>query len=342
MRVAVIHGGISTEYDVSVASGQGIVEGLTTAGHDVVPMLIDPDGEWHLPQGSGRLDAVRELLRCDVAVPALHGVQGEDGTVQGLLEMLGVPYVGSGVRASAVCLDKHLTKLVAAQAGVPVAAGLVLSREQVAQALATPRGLTDLVLDLAHAGVHFPVFVKPVHGGSSIGVSRVEHREGLALALLAAGEDSVLLECEVRGLEVDVPVLEQADGSLRCGPALLVDSDPDEPFFTAAAKYTSTQTRFTVPAPLAPSLTRELERLALTAAAALEVRGLARVDFLVTPDGPVLNEVNTFPGFTEQSQFPCMWAAAGMPYADLVDTLVTVAAATRAPRASRLVKAAHP
>jgi D-alanine-D-alanine ligase len=331
MRVAVIHGGTSCEHDVSVGSGQGIADGLRRAGHEVVPVLVDRAGEWHTPAGSGRLTAVETLLGCDVAVPALHGVLGEDGTVQGFLEVLGVPYVGSPVAASAVCLDKQLTKLVVAAAGLPVAPGLCVPAERALAATRSTTELERLVTDLADAGLHGPLFVKPVHGGSSMGVTRVGSVlaealwEALATAL-GTGTDAVLIEAEVAGLEVDVPVLELPDGQVRCGPALLVDSDPSEPFFTEAAKYASAATRFTVPAPLSSELARRLERHAITAYQVLGCRGLARVDFLVGMDGPVLGEVNTFPGFTSASQFPRMWAAAGMTYPDLVDVLVRTAA----------------
>jgi D-alanine-D-alanine ligase len=325
MRVGVIHGGVSTEYDVSVASGQGVVEALRRLGHDPVALLIDREGQWHAPSGTGRAEALTTLLTCDVVVPALHGVQGEDGTVQGLLEMLGLPYVGSGVRASAVCLDKDLTKAVVSRAGVPVAPGLTVDRDRATRAIHSERDRSALLLELSHAGIHLPLFVKPVHGGSSIGVSRVSDRAALATALAAAGDDTVLVEAEVVGLEVDVPVLELPDGTLHCGPSLLIESDPGEPFFNEAAKYASDATHFTIPAPVPATTTRALEQLALAAFRVLGCRGLARVDFFVTEAGPVLNEVNTFPGFTAHSQFPRMWATSGLRYDDLVETLVGTA-----------------
>ncbi len=344
MRVAVIHGGTSSEHDVSVASGDGIADGLRRAGHDVVRVLVDRAGEWHTPTGSGRLAAVETLLGCEVAVPALHGVLGEDGTVQGFLEILGVPYVGSPVAASAVCLDKQLTKLVVAAAGLPGAPALLVPAARAMAGTRSASALARLVADLAKADLDGPLFVKPVHGGSSVGVTRVDRLSpdadlspalaaGCATAIaaalataLAAGTDDVLIEAEVAGIEVDVPVLELPDGQVRCGPSLLVESDPAEPFFTEAAKYASAATRFTVPAPLTPELAERLDQLATAAYRVLGCRGLARVDFLVGRDGPVLNEVNTFPGFTPMSQFPRMWAAAGLTYPDLVDLLVRTAA----------------
>ena len=332
MRIGVIHGGTSTEHDVSIASGHGVISALERRGHDVVPILIDRAGEWHTCAAAGRVPALTALLTCDVVVPALHGERGEDGTVQGLLDVLGLPYVGSGVAASAVCLDKSLTKLVAARAGVPVAPGLTLDRARARACIESERERTALLLELAHAGTHLPVFVKPVHGGSSIGVRRVTDRAQLAPAVEAAGDDAVLVEAEVVGLEVDVPVLELPDGELRCGPSLLVDADPEEPFFTEAAKYSSAATHFTIPAPLSPAMTARLEELALATFRALGCHGLARVDFFVTSSGPVFNEINTFPGFTPHSQFPRMWAAAGIAYDRLVEQLVETAAATHPAR----------
>ncbi|GAA6524324.1 D-alanine--D-alanine ligase family protein [Intrasporangium sp. DVR] len=329
MRVAVIHGGTSTEHEVSLAGARCIIEALEQLGHEPLPILIDRTGEWHSPGATGRAAVITALLTCDVVVPALHGVHGEDGTVQGLLEMLGLPYVGSGVRASALCLDKELTKAVVGRAGVPVAAGLRVDAPRVQQSIASKVDRGALLRELAHAGVRFPVFVKPVQGGSSIGVSRVPDPDSLRAALeaarAAAAGGAILIEPEVVGLEVDVPVLEQPDGSLRCGPTLLIDSDPREPFFNETAKYASAVTGFTIPAPLAPETTRALEELALAAFRALGCRGLARVDFFVTDTGPVLNEVNTFPGFTEHSQFPRMWATAGLSYQRLVATILATA-----------------
>ena len=203
MRVAVIHGGTSTEHDVSVASGQGVLAALHRLGHDPIPILVDRAGEWHTPTERGRTHAIATLLTCDVVVPALHGAGGEDGTVQGLLELLGLPYIGSGVRASAVCLDKGLTKALVERAGVAVAPGIAVGRTRVAAAVTSERERSALLLELSHAGVHLPMFVKPAHGGSSIGVTRVTDRAGLRDALVVAGDDAVLVESEVVGLEVD-------------------------------------------------------------------------------------------------------------------------------------------
>lgn len=321
LRISVIHGGTSTEHDVSLASGRGIVEALLGRGLDVAPIVIGRDGSWTGPDGAGRMACIATLLASDVAIPALHGEGGEDGTIQGLLDTLGVPYVGSGVRASAVCLDKNLTKLVLERAGLATAPGVLVPRAE-----ATVMSARALVRLLDNAGVEGPWFVKPHTGGSSIGVSRVESTTGLAPAVqVAAALGDVLIERELVGREIDVPVLQLPSGELRVGPSLQIHSDPHEPFFSEAAKYSSGLTHFVTPAPLSDNETRRLDGAARLAFQALGCAGLARVDFFLTDDGPVVNEVNTFPGFTPASQFPRMWAAAGLSYPLLVETLVATA-----------------
>lgn len=322
LGVAVIRGGTSTEHDVSLASGDGIAGAVRSLGHEVVDVVIDRDGTWRAGEAVGLPAVMGVLTQVDVVVPALHGSGGEDGTVQGLLDCIDVPYVGSGVLSSATCLDKARTKLVLAEAGLSVAAGVVVRRVD---------GVAAAARRLSSAGLAGPLFVKPLRGGSSIGVGLVTAGAELAAALTAAFEsdDAALVETQVVGREVDVAVLEQPDGSVVCGPPLEIHADPGEPFFTERAKYGAPGTRFVIPAPLDAATTRALEEAAVTAFAALGCAGLARVDTFVTPRGIVVNEVNTMPGFTAHSQFPQMWAAAGMSYPELVATLLSTALTRR-------------
>ena len=327
MKVGVIGGGVSTEHEVSLASASGISAGLRESGHQVSGLMIDPSGRWHRVGASAPLPwpaVVRELAACDVIVPALHGLGGEDGTIQGLLECLGVAYVGSGVTASAICMDKELTKLSLGAAGLRSAPGMRCTPSQRPR---TPSQAQALLAELGSG----PWFVKPMTGGSSIGVTKIERADQLSVALDTALADSssALIEAAITGPEVDVAVLQLPDGTLRCAPPLLIHPDPGRPFFDVDAKYRSGATEFVIPAPIGIELTQTLQRLAQRAFLALGCRGLARVDFFLSPDGPVLNEVNTFPGFTPASQFPKMWAATGMSYAELVDLLVTAAASER-------------
>jgi D-alanine-D-alanine ligase len=320
-RVVVISGGPGPEHDVSLAGGRAIARSLRATGYAITTAVIGRDGSWRTGRVPGLAAAVAELTRADVAVPALHGPWGEDGGVQGFLETLGVPYVGSGVLASATCMDKARTKVVLAAAGIAVAPGRVV-REPLTRA-----AMAELARELG-----LPLFVKPVCAGSSYGVSRVMRAADLpeAIALAARFGRQVLVERALHGPEVDIGVLELPGGELWASPPLAIDADPGEPFFTTRAKYASDRTRFVIPAPIAPEAAEALRRLALDAIAALGCAGLARVDCFIDPDlGPVVNEVNTFPGFTERSQFPTMWQAAGIAFADLVRTLVDTALAER-------------
>lgn len=320
-RVVVVSGGQGPEHDVSLAGGRAIARSLRASGCTVTTAIVGRDGSWRTGRATGLAAAIAELAHADVAVPALHGPWGEDGGAQGLFETLGIPYVGSGVLASATCMDKARTKLVLAVAGIAVAPGRVV-REPLARA-----EMAGLVRELG-----LPLFVKPVCSGSSYGVSRVTRAADLpdAVALAARYGGRVLVERALRGSEVDIGVLELPGGEVRASPPLSIVADPGEPFFTTRAKYTSDRTRFLVPAPISPEAAEALRRLALDAFAALGCAGLARVDTFLDPElGPVINEVNTFPGFTERSQFPTMWRAAGIAFPDLVRTLVDTVLAHR-------------
>ena len=321
--MAVISGGPGAEHEVSLRSGQAITDALLERGVSVTRCIVARDGTWRTGSTLGLGHAVATLGRADVVIPALHGPWGEDGTLQGFLATIGVPFVGSGVLASATCMDKQRTKLVLAAARIPVAAGRVIDAPPTA----------ELARELV-ATLGLPLFVKPVVGGSSYGVSRVTTVAGLVPAVVnALGYcDSVLVEQELRGREIDLGVLERVDGSLDISPSLEIVSDPLEPFFSTRAKYASEQTRFLVPAPVADDLQLTLHDLAQRAFVALGCAGLARVDCIVDEiRGPVVNEVNTFPGFTERSQFPLVWGAAGLAFPDLVGALIETALARSAP-----------
>ncbi|GAB2748148.1 D-alanine--D-alanine ligase family protein [Kitasatospora kifunensis] len=342
IRVVVLFGGRSGEHDVSCASAAGIITHLDRARYAVWPVRITTAGEWvpgpeDLPTGLygpddlkrllpgrstpgwvGLADALPILATADVVVPALHGPYGEDGTLQGLLETLGVPYVGNGVFASAAGMDKDITKRLLASAGLPVAASVLL-HGPAGQLPAPEREWLGL-----------PAFVKPARAGSSLGVTRVERWAELDAALAGARtfDSKVLVEEAVLGREVDVAVLEHPDGRLEVGPALEIRVGGGQPFFDYAAKYQDQETRFEIPARLPEPVSERLREMAVEVFEALGCSGLLRIDFLLR-DGtdPVVNEVNTFPGFTAASQYPRIWAEAGLPYAELLDVLIATALA---------------
>jgi len=287
------------------------------AGVPVTPPHGPPDADVATVGAPGAA-----LGRVDVVLPLLHGSFGEDGTVQGLLEMAGVRYVGSGVLASALAMDKVMTKTVLAAAGLPVGHWEPLTPAETAVG---PPGLEERV-----AGLGFPLFVKPARAGSSFGVSRVRRPEELAAAVAAAaGHDpKVIVEAAVTGREIECGVLSGLDGGPPevsvCGEIVL---DPSRDHYDFDAKYLSDATRLVVPAVLDPAVADAARALAGRAFTALGCEGLARVDLFLRPDGElVVNEVNTMPGFTPTSMFPLVWAASGLAYPDLVTRLVQTAA----------------
>jgi D-alanine-D-alanine ligase len=307
-RVAVIGGGTASEHDVSCSSAAGIATALAASGWEPLLLTIRRDGSWECADGAplSFAAAVDLLSACVAAVPTVHGPVGEDGTLAALCELARVPFVGSGVRAGALAMDKWATKLVAEAVGVRTTPGVLLGPA-----------------DASAYSFVGPVVVKPVTAGSSHGVTLVRTREELQPALTAAFalDDRVLVEDHVVGREIDVAVLGHGSGrgAERCvAPALEIFVDG---IFDTGAKYDSAPD-FLVPARLTRGERRALERDALRMYDALGCSGVARVDFFLTSDGPVLNEVNTAPGFTEHSQVPRMFAAAGVSYAELVDRLV--------------------
>jgi D-alanine-D-alanine ligase len=305
IRVAVIGGGKSSEHEVSLASASAVAAALDPTLFEVVSLTLERDQHWS--DGPGRfltlVEAVQVLAGCDVAFPLLHGQHGEDGTIAALLELANIPYVGSGVGAGALAMDKWVTKLVAEALGIMVAPAVLL----------TPATAAGYVWD-------HPVVVKPVNGGSSHGVALARSGPELHRALATAFtlDDRVLVEDLVSGREIDMPVLRTAAGHIRIGPAVEIVTDG---LFDTTAKYGGAGD-FLIPAPLAAADRDALRLAAERMFAALGCRGVARVDFFLTEAGLVLNEVNTAPGFTTGSQVPLSFAADGLNLAELVEALI--------------------
>ena len=356
-RVAVVFGGRSTEHAISCVSAGSVLRAIDRDRYDVVPVGITPEGRWvlapddadalaiageRLPQvdPAGRTlalpgDPTRKSLvvldvsevpgdlgRVDVVFPLLHGPHGEDGTIQGLLELAGVPYVGSGVLASAAAMDKEYMKLLLAARGLPVGAWVIVSRRQ----WDTDRvRVEERVRDLG-----LPVFVKPARGGSSIGITKVDDWDLLpeALAAAFASDPKAIIEAAVPGREVECGVLEAAQpgGPAEASLPAEVRVTGGQTFYDFEAKYLDGATEFDVPADLPAEVTSLVRSTAIEAFHALGCEGLARVDFFVQGDGTlVVNEVNTMPGFTPASMFPRMWAATGVDYPALVDRMLQTA-----------------
>ena len=311
ISVAVIGGGQNSEHTVSLASAASVVGALNPSLYLVTALTIDRDGEWRDASGTalGVGGAIRILRSCDVVIPMIHGRGGEDGTMAALCEIVGVPYVGSGVEAGAIGMNKHLTKMMAESLGIRTAPAMLLDRAAAA----------------AHS-FRGPVVIKPNSGGSSVGVTLVTNADDLTAALdeAFAGDDRVLVEDVITGREVDIAVVRRADGRLLLSPALEIEVDG---LFDEQAKYGGGAV-FRIPAALDPLTRVALERSAERLYDELGCSGVARFDFFVTVDGLVLNEVNTTPGFTAQSQVPRMFANAGIPYEELLDMLIADALAS--------------
>lgn len=318
-RVAVLSGGRSSEHEISLASGAAIRAGLAGAGHEVLDVRIGRDGRWTLDGRPVTLAPGEGLLGADAVFPALHGPFGEDGTVQGLLECLDVPYVGAGVCASAMCLDKVRFKELMAHHGVPQVDFRGL-RE--AGYRADPAGaLAGL------AGLGRPVFVKPSRLGSSVGIVRVSGDEDELSAALEdafAHDPLVIVEAAAGGLEVECSVLGHDDPQTSEPGEIVVHGSTSGGWYDYAAKYTPGGMELIVPARISASARERVHELAVIAFVTAGVSGLARADFFVDGEDVLLNELNTMPGFTETSVYAALWSASGLPFADLLERLVAL------------------
>lgn len=355
VRVAVVYGGRSSEHAISCVSAGSILRNLDPQRFDVVPVGITPQGAWMLTDArpdtlaitDGRLPEVtaasgtelalaadpgrggqllslgrgagETLAAVDVVFPVLHGPYGEDGTIQGLLELAGVPYVGAGVLASAVGMDKEFTKKLLGASALPIGDYEVL------------RPRHDTLTFEARERLGLPVFVKPARGGSSIGVSRVTAWDQLPQAIDQARrhDPKVIVEAAVPGRELECGVLEFPDGRVEASALGEIRvagvRGREDGFYDFATKYLEDAAELDVPAKVDDDVAEAVRALSIQAFNAIDCQGLARVDFFLTDDGPVINEINTMPGFTTISMFPRMWAASGVDYPTLLATMVQTA-----------------
>jgi D-alanine-D-alanine ligase len=349
IRVAVLYGGRSSEHGISVVSAGSVLAALDPQRYDVVPIGITPSGTWLLtgatpeslriegrtlpevgkgtavvlsadPGARGLLAvepgaALDALAGVDVVFPVLHGRFGEDGTVQGLLELAGIPYVGPGVFASAAAMDKEFSKRLLRDAGLEV------GRFEVLRA-----GRSWSAADLHHLGL--PLFVKPARAGSSLGITKVDDWQHLDEAVDEAfrHDTKVMVEAAVAGREVECGVLEGVDGRPEASVPAEIRVVNGHDWYDFEAKYLDDACEFDLPPDLPDAVIADVQDAACRAFDALDCAGLARVDFFVTPDNAVVvNEINTIPGFTPVSMYPRMWAASGVAYPQLVDRLIAAA-----------------
>ncbi len=315
-RVAVLYGGRSGEHEVSVRSAQAILAALDRERYEPLEYLIAKDGRWTpraiQPEPGGNPGI-------DVVFPVLHGTFGEDGTVQGLLELAGLPYVGGGVLASAVAMDKEFMKRLCRERGLPVVEYVTMTREH-------------LDADAASRQFPYPMFVKPANLGSSVGISKAHDGNELrkALALAARYDSKILVERAIEGRELECSVLGNGDPAASLPCEIL----PSREFYDYEDKYLLDKAQTRLPADLPEAQTDELRRLAIECYRAVGCEGMARVDFLLeSATGRLyINEINTIPGFTSISMYPKMWEHSGIPFAKLVDRLIELALERHAAR----------
>jgi D-alanine-D-alanine ligase len=324
LTVAVLAGGRSSEHEVSLSSAASVRDGLLQRGHDVIWVEIGRDGVWRRDGSPLSVSPGGGLLEADVAFPALHGPFGEDGTVQGLLETLDVPYVGAGVAASAICMDKVLFKELMSVSAVPQV-------DYVGVRLERFRSAPEEVLgELERLGL--PVFVKPAHLGSSVGIVKVRSAAELPPALEQAllHDGLVIVEAMSGGVEVECGVLETLGEERAAGAGPAIASQPGEivisgEWYDYAAKYTPGGMELVVPARISESASALVREIALKAFLDTGCEGLARVDFFVEGDRVLLNELNTMPGFTPTSVYGSLLVASGVAYPELVERLCRLA-----------------
>ena len=341
-RIGIVFGGRSGEHEVSIISAKSVVNALNKKKYEVVPLFINKEGKWllgfdrKLLKGRGAkqvylpLDPTKKELvlvekseistkKIDVVFPLLHGTYGEDGAVQGLLELSGLPYVGAGVVASAVGMDKVLMKRIFKSVGLPITKYLAILRKQV------ENKLEDVVGEVERK-MAYPIFVKPANLGSSVGITKAHNRKELTNGLATAGEydRNLIIEQGVdKAREIEVAVLGNDDPKASiCGEVI-----PSKEFYDYEDKYILGKAKLQIPALIPKKLSSKIRKMAIKAFQAIDCSGMARADFLIDPkSGEVyIDEINTIPGFTSISMYPKLWEASGISYKDLIDRLINLA-----------------
>ena len=327
IKVAVIYGGMSTEHDISMISGKNVIDNLDRSKYDIYPLIITKEGKWTDKRAREIKDVFKLLKEMDVVFPVLHGLYGEDGTVQGMLELAKVPYVGCNVLSSSICMDKVYTKIILEKAKIPQAKNIYIKdgNTYIDENFDEIEIANDEIIKIVQEKLGFPVFVKPSNSGSSVGVSKAKDGEELVKALAEAlnYDRKVLIEEAIIGKEVECAVLGNDEIKATTVGQIL----PAEEFYSYSAKYQNQESKLVIPADLSQEKIDEIRKTAIKAFKATNGSGLARVDFFVQEgtDNVILNEINTMPGFTEISMYPKLWETESLKYADLLDRLIDLA-----------------
>ena len=341
INLAVIFGGMSTEHDVSIVSGMSVIKNLNKEKYNIFPIYIDNNGEWYkytknlneieipkVGEKIGNIEKIENQLeyikKMDCIFPVLHGLYGEDGTIQGLFELLKIPYVGCRVLASSICMDKVYAKIVFEKAKIPQADYIYLKNENiyVDENMDEIELNNNEIVELVSKKLGFPVFVKPSNSGSSVGISKAIDDESLIRAIEEAAmyDNKILIEKGINGKEVECAVL----GNDKIEASTVGQIFSAEDFYSYDAKYNNSESKTKIPADIDEDKINEIRRLAIKAFKAVDGKGLARVDFFVEDETNkvIINEINTMPGFTEISMYPKLWNSVGLNYSDLLTKLI--------------------
>ncbi len=327
IKIAVIYGGTSTEHEVSLVSGKNVIDNLDKALYNITAIQITKDGKWIDKRGKKIKDIYSVLKNMDVVFPVLHGLYGEDGTIQGMLEIIGVPFVGCKVLSSSISMDKVYTKIIFEKAKIPQAKYIYLrdGNIYIDENFDEIKLENDEIIKLVEEKLKFPVFVKPSNSGSSVGVSKAKDGQELVSAIAEAlnYDRKILIEEEIKGKEVECAILGESSLQASTVGQIL----PADEFYSYDAKYKNEESKVIIPADLSKEKIEEIKRCAIKAFKAVDGSGLARVDFFVENDTDkvILNEINTMPGFTEISMYPKLWEAEGISYKELLNKLVNIA-----------------
>lgn len=325
-KLGIIYGGISTEHDVSIMSAKSVIENLDKQKYEIHELYINKYGKWFEIK-NGEKEEIYNLLwtlkELDIVFPVLHGRGGEDGTIQGMLEMLQIPYVGCGVLASAVGMDKAYTKILFEKAKIPQAKYVYVRKRGYTYYIINEKfDEEEFKIEKINEKLKYPMFIKPSNSGSSVGVKKAQNQEELRMAIEYAGQfdDKILIEQGIDGKEVECAVLE--DGEIKASTVGEIKSA--EEYYSFDAKYNIPESKTLIPAEIEKDKIEEIRKLAIKAFKAIDGKGLSRVDFFIeNGTGKIyINEINTMPGFTKISMYPKLFENVGIKYSDLLDKLI--------------------
>lgn len=330
IKLGIIYGGMSTEHEVSVTSAKSVISNLNKDKYEISEIFITKEGKWENNQGKQIENIFTYLKNFDVVFPVLHGLYGEDGTIQGLLEMLKVPYVGVGVLGSAVGMDKVYAKIVFEKAKI-LQAKYVYVKKQQDEYVYISEDFEEVKLPLKdicekiNEKIEFPMFVKPSNSGSSVGINKAHNIEELEEYIQYAGkfDTKILIEENINGREIECAVLGNTLPRASCVGEIL----PADEFYSYDAKYKNAESKTQIPANISKELSEKIRKIAIKAYKALDCKGLSRVDFFIEKETEkiYINEINTMPGFTKISMYPKLWEYSGIKYSELLDELIKLA-----------------